>query len=265
MAPSVDVYVYTQARSVQGSCKISPNGEYYAATVPLEDRTALVVLDRATDKSHRHLQARARTTTSTNFSWITPQRLVIVLSEKIGAAGAAAGSTANCTPWTLTAASRRCCPAIASTMAASGTTIKPKKDNDSIAAFLIDTIAYPADARMLFGDRWSLNRAADTYSSAERMDLYNGRHARVASSPVRDASFDTRQPGRGALRRRARIPITSASCSTAPATTREWQLLSIEKERPVRGRRSVSPWTTRSPTCEVEQANGPDSLVALRH
>lgn len=48
-AADVDVATYTK-RDQFTDLKISPGGDYYAATVPLEDRTVLVVLDRATNK-----------------------------------------------------------------------------------------------------------------------------------------------------------------------------------------------------------------------
>ena len=43
------MWTLSRSRTASTTIKISPTGEYFAATVPLEDRTALVIMSR-TDK-----------------------------------------------------------------------------------------------------------------------------------------------------------------------------------------------------------------------
>ena len=54
--------------------KLSPGGEYYAATVPLADRTALAVIERGTNKVTGSFAAsRAATPTSRRFQLDQPR------------------------------------------------------------------------------------------------------------------------------------------------------------------------------------------------
>src|SRR5690606_29569895 len=67
-----------------GSMKISPTGEYIAATVPLEDdSTILVVLERATMKQVGHFAAVGKVHVS-EFEWVTDERIVLSVGEKFG-------------------------------------------------------------------------------------------------------------------------------------------------------------------------------------
>jgi hypothetical protein len=48
-APAVDVTAYVKRDDFQ-SIKLSPNGDYYAASVPAEDGSGLLILRRADNK-----------------------------------------------------------------------------------------------------------------------------------------------------------------------------------------------------------------------
>lgn len=63
--------------------KLSPNGDYYAATVPLEDRTVLVVMSRADNKLTGSFSL-GQNNHIADFWWVNPERLVFSISQKFG-------------------------------------------------------------------------------------------------------------------------------------------------------------------------------------
>ncbi|GAB2493089.1 alpha/beta hydrolase family protein [Arenimonas alkanexedens] len=65
------------------SLTISPDGEHYAATVPLEDRTALVILRRSDMKRSGYVMFKAETHV-TNVHWVNNQQLVYSDARRMG-------------------------------------------------------------------------------------------------------------------------------------------------------------------------------------
>ena len=56
--------------------KLSPGGEYFAATVPLEDRTALAIIERGTNKVTGTFKL-GRNSHVADFDWISRDRVLI--------------------------------------------------------------------------------------------------------------------------------------------------------------------------------------------
>lgn len=79
-AVNVDAYI---KKGSFNQIKISPTGEYYAASVPLEDRTMLVVLERATNKLIGSFRL-PRDNHVASFRWVNNDRLVVSVAEKFG-------------------------------------------------------------------------------------------------------------------------------------------------------------------------------------
>ncbi len=169
--------------------KLSPGGEYYAATVPLADRTALAVIERGTNKITGSLKL-GRNAHVADFDWISRDRLLISVADRFGElerpqlTGELIAMNADGSKTEMLAGFRVDDGGL-------GTTIKPKKGSDSIAAF---PIAAP------FNEGRSalvkvLPFSADPYPAIENIDVFTGRRARVAVSPVRGASFITDNRG----------------------------------------------------------------------
>ena len=78
----VDLDPYLK-KDIIGSLKISPNGDYYAMTVPLEDRTVLSVMRRS-DKKVTATFGGARNSVVSNFWWVNSERVVVSMAEKFG-------------------------------------------------------------------------------------------------------------------------------------------------------------------------------------
>ncbi|HEX5694231.1 MAG TPA: S9 family peptidase, partial [Arenimonas sp.] len=68
-----------------GQIKLSPTGEYYAATVPLGERTAMAVLRRA-DNAVLARFALGDEAHVEDFEWVNDQRLLLSMSRTFGSA-----------------------------------------------------------------------------------------------------------------------------------------------------------------------------------
>ena len=80
-AVNVDAYI---KKDRFNDVKISPNGDYLAATVPFEDKTALVILRRSDNKVTANFRLEKNTHVA-DFWWVNPDRVVISMARKIGA------------------------------------------------------------------------------------------------------------------------------------------------------------------------------------
>ncbi len=79
----VDLQPYLR-QDVFKDFKISPNGEYLAATRVMEDRTGLVIIRRADDKVTAAVTGR-RDSVVDDFWWANDERVVVSLAKRLGA------------------------------------------------------------------------------------------------------------------------------------------------------------------------------------
>ncbi len=70
-------------RDLFGTMKISPSGEFIAATIPQEDRSALVILRRSDMKVNGRVVLPSKTYVS-DFNWVNPTRILFSVGEKSG-------------------------------------------------------------------------------------------------------------------------------------------------------------------------------------
>ncbi len=82
VAAAVDVGAFVKKDRFE-TIKISPTGEYYAASVPFNDRTALVILRRSDNKISATFSTGKNTHVS-GFWWVNSERVLISMSEKFG-------------------------------------------------------------------------------------------------------------------------------------------------------------------------------------
>ena len=78
----VDLTPFVQ-RDRYEQIKISPDGKHFAATAPLEDRTVLVVLNRA-DKQVVAGGVGVKNSAVWDFWWVDDERLVISMAQTFG-------------------------------------------------------------------------------------------------------------------------------------------------------------------------------------
>jgi dipeptidyl aminopeptidase/acylaminoacyl peptidase len=167
--------------------KISPTGEYFAATVPLDDRLALAIL-RTDDKSFTGRMSLGPNTAIDEFWWVNDERVVLSVAERFGSldepliTGELMGVNVDGSRAELLVGQR----AVPETF----TRIAIKK-GDRVAAFVVDTL--PADERSALIATQPFTD--DPFRKLEKMDVYSGRRIMVGKAPVLNATFVTDNAG----------------------------------------------------------------------
>jgi len=186
-ATAVDVASFVkreQFRDVQ----LSPGGTYLAATLPMEDRTGLVVL-RLSDRKVTAKFSLGRNSDIAWFQWVNDGRVLLGVADKFGmlarpqATGEIVGLDADGAQGEMLVGQR-----VESSGA--GTRIQQRKP-ELVWARLTDDL--PQDERNVI--LTVANFGEDAYTRAEKMDVRSGRRVVVARVPVRNASFTTDHQG----------------------------------------------------------------------
>ena len=186
-AGAVDVAAFVK-KDRFNDIKLSPGGDYFAATVTLESQTMLTVIRRADNAVTANFRL-GKNTHVANFWWVNPERLVISMAEKFGSldrpqlTGELYAINADGTKVEFLVGQRM-------RGAGPGTKIQPRTV-ERVAAFLVDDL--PNDDRHVVVAVMPFN--ADPFTRAERMDVYTGRRVPVARAPVRNAEFITDHAG----------------------------------------------------------------------
>ena len=254
VASAVDVQAYVKKDSFN-DIKLSPNGDYYAATVMLDDKTALAILRRSDNKVTANFRLGKNTHVS-DFWWVNPQRVVISIDEKFGAldqprpTGELYAINADGTQAELLVGQRV-------QGAGLGTMIQTKKV-ERIAAFLVDDLKDDDKGVVISVMPFS----ADPFTRAERLDVYSGRRTPLARAPVRNADFVT--DNQGVVRFATGFGVDNVrKLYYRKGDGAEWRLLSDEavkghKEWPIG-------FSDDDATAyfETEQPEGPNAIVAF--
>lgn len=170
------------------SIKISPTGEYFAATVPLEDRTVLTVLRRS-DNTIMTTFALGEDTEISGYVWANPTRLVVSIAEQFGALDEPV-PTGELYAVNVDGTNPEMLVGFRVQDGGPGTKIKGKKEEQVFARLLDDL---PADDKHVLISVEPF--AADAYARVEQMDIYTGRRSPVVSVPVRNSRFLTDNAG----------------------------------------------------------------------
>jgi dipeptidyl aminopeptidase/acylaminoacyl peptidase len=234
--------------------KLSPGGDYYAATVPMEDRTALAILSRATGKVTGSF-VPPRNNHASDFYWVSNDRLLIGLAEKFGSldqpqpTGELYAMNANGGRGELLVGYRV-------ESKGPGTRIQPKKV-ESVAAFLIDSM--PQDERNVLVSIWPFFE--DPYTRVDRLDIASGRRQTVARSPVRRAGFTSDPNGQIRFARGAGADNVN-KLYYRDTIGDAWKLVNDEADS---GRIEIAlgfSEDAKTAYLQVEQADGPDAIVS---
>ncbi len=252
-AHAVDLDAYVKRDSFS-DIKISPNGEYYAATVLLEDRTALVILNRETLEVTGNFTLQ-KNTHVIDFNWVNPERVVISTARKFGML-ARPQPDGNLYAINADGSRAEILAGQSVTSAGPGTTIQPKKV-EAVAAFLVDDL--PDDDRYVVASITPFSN--EPYTRADRLDVMSGRRVRLAAAPVRNATMKT--DNKGEVRFAMGSDVDNVrKLFYRPKPGAEWELIRSEGtdglfERPIGFSRddSVAYFI-------AERAQGPDAIVA---
>lgn len=251
---AVNVDAYVRKDSFE-DIKLSPQGDYYAATIPLDDRTVLAVIRRADNKITANVSG-GRNTAIADFHWVSPDRVLVSLAEKIGALASP--------QWTgelygVDAATGEGEMLMGQRMMGNGlgTKIQPKKV-EKVAAYLADDL--PADDKNVIISVMPFS--GDPFTRAERMDAYTGRRQRVASSPVRNARFQT--DNAGVVRFASGVGTDNIrKLYYRKGEGAEWELISDEAITKLHEMPIGFSADDKTAYLQVELPEGPDAIVAL--
>lgn len=235
--------------------KISPDGLYLAATVPLEDRTGLAVLRRSDSKVMTSV-ALGKNNHVGNFFWVNNERLLITVSQKFGMLEEPQPTGEI---FALNFDSKRLDPLVGyrATDMQAGTHVQQKK-NENVAAVDVDQI--PGDDRNVIVTVTPYGED-ELWYRADRMNVYTGRHSVVARAPVKGASFHLDNNGV------VRFALGAEYDNISLLYHREndgdsWKLVNDESY----SKRVETPIgfsdDNRTAYLRVEQPSGPDSIVA---
>ncbi|MCW5580755.1 MAG: S9 family peptidase [Luteimonas sp.] len=253
-AHAVDVEPFVKRGSFD-DIKISPTGEYYAASVPLEDRTALAILRRA-DNTMTGTVNLGRNTHIADFSWVSGNRVLISEARKFGrldqpqltgnlyATSAEGGRTDILVGQDVNVQQL-------------GSNIKSKKV-ERVAAFLVDDL--PEDDGSVLISVMSFG--SDPFTRIEKLDVASGRRFPVGHAPIRNARFESDNSGVVRVAFGAGVDIVNKLYLRDGGNT-EWRLINDES---VSGRVEVPlgfSEDNRTLFLQVEQAQGPDAIVAF--
>jgi dipeptidyl aminopeptidase/acylaminoacyl peptidase len=251
-ALAVDVDAFAKKDRFE-SIKISPTGEYFAATVPFEDRTALVIMSRGDRKLLGTFQL-GRDSAVAGFTWVSPDRVLIAAAEKFGeldrpqATGELFAMDASGGKTEMLVGQR-----VGGNL---GSRIQTKKA-ERVAAFLVDDL--PGDDKNVLISVMPFS--ADPYTRVERMNVYTGVRSVVTRAPVRNARFVTDNHGV------VRFAMGSDTDNVTKLYYRaddkaNWTLINDEAAT---GRIELPVGFSaddRTAYLQAEQATGPDALVA---
>lgn len=165
--------------------KLSPTGEYYAVSVPLEDRTVLAILRRSDLKQTGFFNMRGKTHVL-DFWWVSDDTVLIALGEKFGGLDQPVG-TGELVTVRADGTGQKMVYGYRMDGDGLGSNIKGRSA-EYASGFLIDGLRDEEDNVLIGVWPWS-SSSADSYTEAEKLNLRSGRRVKVARAPVRRAMF----------------------------------------------------------------------------
>ena len=252
-AATLDLDRYLRQESFT-DIKISPGGEYIAATVPLEAGTALAIY-RIADMKMVGSFRPPRNDHAHTFDWVSNERLLVGMAQKFGVldrptpTGELFGINANGKGGELLVGYRVADQSL-------GTNIKVKPAG-LVAAYLSDELK-DDDRNALVT---VIPLVGSSHAQVERMDVITGRRNAVARAPIPDADFTTDEQGEV---RFARAVVTDGTQKLYYRTgsNSDWVLLNDESL----SKRIEAPLgfsaDGRLAYLQIEQADGPDAIVS---
>ena len=163
--------------------KISPDGAYFAVTMPLEDRTALIVVRRS-DRTPTAKIMGDKDSVVDDFWWANNERVVVSMAERYGSRdqpsvrGELHAVNADGKNVKLLAS-----PYGVDSNPGITTTVRSDFDR---AVFMLDTLR--GDPRNVLVSAMSVT-SSDPYVRIEKLDIYSRKRTLLATAPVRRADF----------------------------------------------------------------------------
>ncbi|MCL1553150.1 S9 family peptidase [Xanthomonas nasturtii] len=183
----LDLTPYLKSDQIE-RIKISPTGDYFALTMPMEDRTVLGIVRRKDKMATAKVTGGANSVVD-DFWWASDERMVVSMAQRLGsrdepmAIGQLHAIDADGKNSRLLASPYGTNPDI------NGAQLKMDLDPGT---YMLDTL--PGDARNILVS--TIPFVGDPNVRVDKLDIQTGRRSTVATAPVRRADFVTDQQGR---------------------------------------------------------------------
>ncbi|GHD74972.1 peptidase S9 [Luteimonas padinae] len=252
-AQGVDIDAYVK-KDTFFDIKLSPTGEYYAATFPLEKEMGMAIL-RVADNQVTTTLRLGENTHFADFDWVNDERVVLSVAQKFGLLDAPQ-LTGELMGIDVDGSDKELLIGQRVTGSGVGTRIQTQRA-ERVAAFVIDPLLDDQKHSLVSTERFT----TDPFTRAERIDLYSGRRSLVAIAPIRNARFTTDNAGVVRFAHGAGYDIVN-KLYYRPRDGAEWVLVNDES---VSGH---AEWPVGFSAdngiayLNVEQAQGPDHIVA---
>jgi len=187
VAGAVDVTPYTKRDGFEG-IKLSPNGDYYAATVPMEGKSVLLIVHRSDNKPSGGF-GLGKNNYVADFWWVGPKRLLISMGRKFGALDRPE-LTGNL--YAINADGSGSALLVGPDVEQMGTGSHIQgRTTENVWATLVDDLTNDDHNVLVSVTPFT----ADAFSRVDRMDVDTGIRHEVVRSPVRNADFVTDNAG----------------------------------------------------------------------
>ena len=248
-APQIPVEDFLK-RDVFGTLRLSPNGEYIAATVPLEDRTSLVILRRSDMKQTGYVTLPSKTHVG-DFYWVNAKRILFSIAEKQGQLNQPRG-TGEIYGVNADGTGQGALVGYRARNKSMGSNIATK--SNYVGATVIDTLR-DDDKNVLV----AIYTPGSPFTELHRMNVDDGRRISVAKAPVRNAGFITDQQGI------ARFAIGASSDNLSKTYYRageksDWVLINDEDVSSKRLSPIGFSADNQIAYLQAEEATGPDAI-----
>lgn len=237
--------------------KISPNGTYAAATVPVDDKTVLVILKPGQATPYGHVNIKESNTHVVDFWWVNDERILFTVGERAGALeqpvsfGEIWGTNADGTRQGILAGARA---------SVSATRAGGRGRSQRSAFFMIDTL--PSDDGFVLVGTIPFDSGEAPYTSVERLNVNTGTKLPVVRAPVRGSRFLTDQQGNVRFAAGENKSYDSVLYYRRPDQG-QWQLINDES---VSGK-SVEPldfnFDDSIAYLQTDEKTGPDAVLAF--
>jgi len=234
--------------------KISPDGAHYAVTMPLEDRTALVVIRRSDMQPTTKITGNKDSAVD-DFWWASHERVVVSMAQKYGtrdqpvAIGELHAVNADGKRARLLAS-----PYGVDDDPGNKATYRSQLDN---AVYMLDPLVDDPQNILVY----SMPLGSDPYIHIDKLDVNTRRRSRVADAPVRRASFVADAKGQVRFAHGADVDNV-AKLFYRDGGTWKWRLVNDENTS---GHREYPLGMNADGTLaylQVERQSGPDAIVS---
>jgi dipeptidyl aminopeptidase/acylaminoacyl peptidase len=239
--------------------KLSPNGTYVAATVPLtaDDKTVLVILKPGETKPYGHVTLKNRNTHVADFWWVSDDRLLFTVGERAGGLeqpvsyGEIWGTNADGTKQGIVAGARA---------SSGGTRAGGRARAEGVGIEIVDTLIEDDNEVLVAVTPFASGEIP--YTSLERMNVFTGTRKPVARAPARGASFLVDHAGQVRFAQGLNRDFDAVLYYRKDDKS-EWQLINDESSSGKEMTALAFSADNATAYLQSEEKSGPDSILAF--